>query len=71
MPNNCIEVKDSLRSITAPNIPVIGSRYKNKAVFVWPILGIASNWRNKAIAYEQEGINRIKNALRLMLVSIS
>ena len=43
VPANCIEESCSLRIKTAPNIPVIGSKYKNKAVFVCPILGIANS----------------------------
>ena len=50
VPNNWIEDSCSLRIKTAPNIPVIGSKYKNNAVFVWPIFGIANSWRNNATA---------------------
>ena len=57
----------SFNNITAPKIPVMGSRYKNSAVFVWPILGIAKSCKNKAIAYDKEGISNIPNAFHPIL----
>ena len=49
-PTNWYLVNVSFNKITAPIIATTGSKYKNSAVLVWPIFGMANNCKNKAIA---------------------
>ena len=51
-------------------IATIGSEYKNKAVFDWPILGIANNCKSKAIAQLKEGIKITKKLIFEIVKSI-
>ena len=55
--------KFSFNNITAPIIATTGSKYKNNAVFDWPILGMANSCRNNAIAQLNEGINITKKLI--------